>query len=89
MPIVHHTGGLADSVVDFNDSTEAHNTATGFKFYRSDSENLLHAVYKALNTYQTPEKWINLVKNGMNRDFSWSNSAHNYLSLYHKAIKSQ
>ena len=88
VPIVHHTGGLADSVVDHNESTEADNSATGFKFYHSDRESLLHAIYKALDTYQNPEKWLTLVKSGMNRDFSWSNSAHNYLTLYHKAIKS-
>ena len=89
VPIVHHTGGLADSVVDYNDYTEADNSATGFKFYRSDSQNLLKSVFKALNTYQNPKKWQNLVKTGMNRDFSWSNSAQNYINLYHKAIKSQ
>jgi len=87
VPIVHHTGGLADSVVDTNEHSLEDNSATGFKFYQSNSQSLLQAFYKAQETYQNHEDWQKLIKNGMSQDFSWSKSAQNYLSLYRKAIK--
>lgn len=89
VPIVHHTGGLADSIVDTHAQSLKNNTATGFKFYRSDSLSLLQAVYRAFETYQTPDKWNKIIKTGMKQDFSWLKSAQNYLNLYHKVIKSQ
>jgi len=89
LPIVHNTGGLADSVVDCNVGSMADNTATGFKFYHFGYKDLLQAFYNALKTYQNPPQWQQLVANAMKQDFSWSISAHNYVNLYHKAIKSQ
>ena len=89
IPIVHHTGGLADSVVGTNEDSIRNNTATGFKFYQSDCPSLLQAIYRALETYSDADKWQKIMKTGMQQDFSWSTSAQNYLSLYHKAIKSQ
>lgn len=89
VPIVHHTGGLADSVVDTNEHSLADNTATGFKFYQSDCQSLLQAFFRTLDAFKSPEKWSKIIDNGMRQDFSWSKSAQNYLDLYHKAIKSQ
>ncbi len=89
VPIVHHTGGLADSVIDTHHQSLKNGSATGFKFYKSESLSLLQAVYRALETYQAPDKWTKIIKTGMKQDFSWLKSAKNYINLYHKAIKSQ
>ena len=83
VPIVRRTGGLADTVVDFNQQTTADNTATGFCFEDDSSEALLATCLAAVNTYQGQRvDWWKLVIAGMHRDFSWSASARRYSELY-------
>jgi len=89
VPIVHNTGGLADSVVDCNEESLANNTATGFKFYNPTAADLQQAILRALENYAQPQLWRSIVQNGMQQDFSWTSSAQHYLDLYHNAIKSQ
>jgi starch synthase len=82
VPIVRRTGGLADTVVDFDPKAVAKGESTGFVFSRSDPADLLGAVARALRTYSNPENWRRLVQNGMAQDWSWSRSAQEYLELY-------
>lgn len=89
IPIVHDTGGLSDSVVDVNISTLSEQTATGFKFYAPNDEQLLDALVRALDCYTDRATWQQIQLNGMQTDTSWSNSAQKYLSTYQKAIECQ
>ncbi|MGD8842986.1 MAG: glycogen synthase GlgA [Gammaproteobacteria bacterium] len=83
VPIVRTTGGLADTVVDFNRQTVDDDTATGFCFEDDSSEALLATCLAAINTYQNQRvDWWKLVIAGMHRDFSWSASARRYGELY-------
>jgi len=87
VPIVHHTGGLADSVVDANEENQKTNTATGFVFHESTPESLLAALQRAITLYKQPKLWKQIMKTGMKQDFSWKKSAQKYSVLYQRAIK--
>lgn len=79
VPVVRETGGLKDTVRDFDPGT---GTGTGFSFSREDSNDLLDTVKRALRVYRDKKIWSNVVQNAVNADFSWSNSAGEYISLY-------
>lgn len=84
VPIVRATGGLADTIVDYNMET---NSGNGFSFEAYDSAMLLKTVKRALRLYHDyPERWRGLVVSGMENDFSWNRSAAEYLELYDLAI---
>ncbi len=84
IPIVRFTGGLADTVIDYNPDTRSGN---GFGFYEYSGRVLLHAVRRALQLYrEQPMDWQNLVKNAMEMDFSWARSGVEYLQLFQEAI---
>jgi glycogen synthase len=85
VPIVHSTGGLADTVNDLNETTARDYTATGFTFEPDRPAALLEACQRALNYYQTSRvDWWKLVITGMKQDFSWTASADRYLALYRR-----
>lgn len=84
VPIVRRTGGLADTVVDISAGLD---TATGFVFDDPSPAALLAALQRALALYTNkPQDWQQLVRNGMNQDFSWRQSAKAYLDLYRQAL---
>jgi starch synthase len=79
VPIVHRTGGLADTVRPWNPSTGA---GTGFVFDHHDRAGLRWAVERALAAYQDPAAWARLVAQGMAEDFSWDAQTRLYELLY-------
>jgi starch synthase len=81
-PVVHATGGLADTVVDATPATLKDGSASGFVFRRSKAPDFLVAVKRALAVYRDKKAWRTLQKNGMGRDFSWERSAQQYIELY-------
>ena len=86
-PIVHRTGGLADTVTHTTPETLAAGTATGFLFDDPNAEALRGAVTQALALYRgDPARWRALATTGMARDFSWEASARSYVRLYEEAI---
>ena len=89
VPIVNNTGGLADSVVDTTVETLTDQTATGFKLYAATSKALYDTTLRALKNFRSKENWLTIMRNGMEQDFSWTNSAQKYLALYHESMKSQ
>ena len=87
VPIVHSTGGLADTVTDATAETIESGAATGFAFHQSNADALWGAVHRALVIYrEQPDLWRKLAVNGMRRDFSWESSARNYVQLYREAL---
>lgn len=79
IPIVRATGGLDDTVEDYNPLTGAGN---GFKFRSYSGPALLETVKRALAVYNHKKAWRKLIENAMACDFSWKRSAADYLSLY-------
>ena len=88
VPIVHNTGGLADTVVNVNSTTLAEGTATGFVFDEPNADSLWRAVERAMDFYHRPDvTWEILATTGMRQDFSWKTSAKHYLELYREALE--
>ncbi|MCF6235450.1 MAG: glycogen synthase GlgA [Gammaproteobacteria bacterium] len=87
VPIVHHIGGLADSVVDASEENQKAKTATGFVFNEPTPASLLTALQRAIALYKQPKVWKQLMKTGMKQDFSWKQSAKQYSILYQRAIQ--
>ena len=83
IPIVRKTGGLADSVTDYDPKTQ---TGNGFVFEKFDNYALYGAIVRMLETYRYPNFWTALQKRAMNVDFSWGKSAAEYVGLFKKAI---
>ncbi|MBX9944119.1 MAG: glycogen synthase GlgA [Reyranella sp.] len=81
-PIVHATGGLADTVTPCTPETLAEGTATGFAFSRFDREHLLATLRAAHGLYAHHDRYRRLQLNGMARDFGWDISARRYAQLY-------
>jgi starch synthase len=83
IPIVRATGGLDDTIENFNAKTGKGN---GFKFHSYSSQELLNKVNEALAVYSDQKAWQKLTQNAMSADFSWKVSAREYVSLYEKAL---
>ncbi len=86
-PLVHATGGLVDTVVDTTPETLENQTASGFLFAESSAAALLDTIRRALGCYREPETWRQIQLAGMQRDFSWDNSARRYLALYQTLLE--
>jgi len=84
VPIVRKTGGLADSVVDYD---PANKTGTGFVFEKFDHRAFYGAMVRAVETYRYPEFWRDIQKRAMKADFSWTKSAREYVTLVKKAME--
>jgi starch synthase len=83
-PIVRATGGLADTVKDYDPRTGKGN---GFVFEPYQASAMMGALRRALAAYRDPAAWKGIMKAGMACDFSWSASAEKYVRLYEKAIE--
>ena len=79
VPVVRSTGGLKDSVHEFDPKTREGN---GFTFADYKPEALFAAIRRALGAYQRREVWRALVRKDMALDYSWKVSAREYLKLY-------
>src|ERR1035437_920805 len=81
VPIVRATGGLDDTIEPWDART---GRGTGFKFTEYNGESLLLTVKQALTAYRDQTSWQALMRNGMNKDFSWNASAREYGKIYEK-----
>lgn len=82
VPVVRATGGLADTVRNFDART---GTGTGFTFDAYTSQALLDTLRWALATYSDRAAWRRLQVAGMQQDFSWDASARQYVKVYERA----
>lgn len=82
IPVVRHTGGLADTVVD----AAAAGGGTGFVFAEATADDFLVAVHRALATYDDPMAWRQMQRRAMGQDFSWQRSAENYRRVYRELV---
>jgi starch synthase len=85
-PVVRTTGGLADTVVDTNEATLAAGTASGFAFGPAEAGALLDAIDRAIAARRDPATWRRIQDRGMAIDFSWKNSAGQYLAAYRTLV---
>ena len=83
VPIVRRTGGLADSVEHYDPASGA---GTGIVFNDFDTPALTWALNFALDLYAQPAHWTRMMRNGMQRDFSWQHQGEQYVALYAQLI---
>jgi starch synthase len=82
VPVVRETGGLADTVEDFDPVSR---TGTGFVFQRYEPAEMVGALRRGLTAWRQRALWTELMQRGMSRDFSWRASADDYDRLYAEA----
>jgi starch synthase len=81
LPLVRETGGLADTVTNYDNG--AAETGTGFMFGWTETNALYNTLRWALDTYQNKqEAWQRMQTRAMLQDFSWDKSARQYIDLY-------
>jgi len=84
IPIVHYTGGLSDTIKEYEESTEFGN---GFGFHEYKESELLLSMMKAQYYFKNKEKWGKIVKNAMKEDLSWERSAKEYIYVYKEGLR--
>jgi starch synthase len=83
VPVVHATGGLDDTVEDYDPLT---GRGTGFKFGDYTAVGLVRTVRRALSVFQNSTAWRQIQQAGMRRDHSWDVSAREYVKVYREAV---
>jgi len=84
VPIARKTGGLADTIDDYD---HLRGKGSGILFQDFTPSALQDAVKRSLCVYRDPGSMRNLVQRCMSKEFSWQASARKYLVLYRKALK--
>ncbi len=85
LPLVRETGGLADTVINY-DNADAEQ-GTGFVFQWQRPEAVENTLKWAIDVYhQKPHAWKRMQQRGMSTDFSWNRSAGEYKQLYRQAM---
>ena len=88
LPLVHRVGGLADTVVDADESALREDRATGFAFDGASSEALAGALHRAHTLWQQPPAWQQIIRRAMAQDTSWQAPAARYADLYRTMLPS-
>ena len=81
IPVVRQTGGLKDTVTQYNKYTQEGN---GFVFENYNAHEMMYALKRALSFYGNYEIWHKIQLNAVRADFSWKRSAKEYEALYEK-----
>lgn len=84
IPIARRTGGLADTIRDYDPRTRQ---GTGFLFETYAVDALLASVRRALDVYRSPERFRDVLRDAMSENHSWERAAGRYLLLYRKALQ--
>ena len=80
LPIVRETGGLKDTVANFD---EEEKTGTGFSFPNYNAHEMMYTLRRAEDVYyKNRREWNKMVERAMEADFSWMTSAKKYEALY-------
>ena len=82
VPIVHHVGGLADSVKKVEKFALSCEDGFGIVFERPTSRSFINASTKAMELYEDKRRYNMIIKHNMSCDFSWNESAKVYTALY-------
>jgi starch synthase len=85
LPIVHRTGGLADTVENYNQDSGG---GTGFSFENLSPRSIFDTTGWAVWAwYNRPEHIAAMRKRAMDRNFSWERPAAEYVKLYGRALE--
>ena len=81
VPVVRSVGGLYDSIIKYGEEG-----ANGFRFDNYNAHEMLYTIKDALALYQDKKKWNALTASAKNSNFTWENSAKEYISIYSNLI---
>jgi starch synthase len=84
LPVVRQTGGLADSVEPIDPSS---GTGTGFVFEHFSADGLRWALGQAMELWKDRDLWARLVRNAMEKNFSWDAQVEPYVELYRAMLR--
>jgi starch synthase len=85
LPIVRETGGLADTVQNYDNGNG--DVGNGFVFSWENSDAILNTIRWALDTYRfRKDAFHKMQLRGMSTDFSWDQSALQYIYQYERAL---
>jgi starch synthase len=87
VPIVRRSGGLADTVTDYNAVNAKRGTANGFSFVPLTSHSLSRRMQQAVALYEDRDAFKAVQAAGMSLDFSWEQSRDAYIELYRTCVK--
>ncbi len=82
VPVVRETGGLKDSVLNFDKYNAPE--GNGFSFANFNAHELLFTIKRGLTCFAEKPLWEKIVSNAMHSDNSWRRSAQAYADLYAK-----
>ena len=83
LPVAHATGGIQEIVQDYDPGS---NSGYGFLCYLYSAEAFWDAIKRAREVFADRTAWLELVKRGMAREFSWSSAADCYEALYREIV---
>ncbi len=83
VPIVHKTGGLVDTVIDYEQD------GGGFIFDRYRGQDLLAVIDRAYEVFSRPKTWSKLREKITSYNFSWEKTAQGYITMYQTCQSSQ
>lgn len=87
VPLVRETGGLKDTVESYN---EFEHTGTGFSFHNYNAHEMLYMIRYAHKIYELyPEEWLDIIRRGMDMDYSWEKSSGQYAEIYDALIEEE
>jgi len=85
VPVVRSVGGLKELVRGHDLGAGSGN---GFVFHGFTSAAMVRAVRQAIVCYrQRPDRWRELMEEGMRQEFSWQDTARGYAELYQRALE--
>ena len=79
---MYKTGGLADTVQQWDGKN-----GNGFLFDQYTSSELLNMIQQAVKIWDDKKQWSSIISNAMEADFSWNQSAKQYIGLYETALE--
>ncbi|WP_353662698.1 glycogen synthase GlgA [Hydrogenimonas sp. SS33] len=84
LPIVRATGGLDDTIQNFDPAAR---TGNGFKFYDATRDALYHTVKWAVDTWRYDRDAYELMqRNAMQARYDWESSARQYEDVYYHTL---
>ncbi|GMH35289.1 hypothetical protein BSKO_03157 [Bryopsis sp. KO-2023] len=90
VPVAHATGGLSETIEDFNPfGKEESSMGTGWTFQEPTVDSMMETLKAALKVFTNDRRRWNSLRSGMLKDFSWGKSAALYESVFRSALEQE
>jgi starch synthase len=89
LPVVAHTGGLADTVIDANAAALQAGVATGFQFAPVTTAALIEAIDRCCDAFADKKTWRAMMRRAMKHPVGWQTSAMAYARVYSEVLQAR